>query len=147
MLCWSSKPDILGAHLSSTCAWHRTQNLGFSGKSPIFVRSLPVMDHGAGGTVLARLCLSLSYPSQCGLFILSCGGACSSFQVFFRGNCSICSYRFGVSMGGGDSGSSYTTILTGSSLVTRSTWAKRCLRPLKNPSVNKYLLRSWYYDS
>ena len=48
----------------------------------------------------------MSSPSGLDVVILSFyGGSYSnSFQVFFKGDCTINSYRFGVSMGGGEFG-------------------------------------------
>lgn len=54
--------------------------------------------------IVARLSLSLPCLLWCGL-ILICplGRSCSaSFQVILRGNYSSCSYRSGVSVGGGE---------------------------------------------
>lgn len=69
------------------CLWVTTQGMGF----------------------LVGLHLYLSYLSQCGSFILCCGWV--SFQVLPRGNCSICSCRFVVSMEGDESGPYYAAIL------------------------------------
>ena len=54
---------------------------------------------------MVRQSLSLSSPLWCGLsfFFLICSmcrSNLSRFLVSFRGNCSICSCRFGVSVGG-----------------------------------------------
>ena len=54
------------------------------------------------GGFMARLCLSLSYLLQYGLFPIPpmCRSHSASFRVFFRENCSICSCRFSVFVGG-----------------------------------------------
>lgn len=64
--------------------------------SSVFVRSLSLVDHstrhGFGESV-----------SQCVLFVFCCeGGVQLVFTSFVEKNCSMCSYRFGLSMGEGE---------------------------------------------
>ena len=69
--------------------------------------------YGAGPGVgfMARVCLSLSYVFPYGYFLicLMCRSLSASFWISFRGNHSVCSCTFGVSVGGGEF--TYVTIL------------------------------------
>ena len=51
---------------------------------------------------LWQVFLSLSYLFWCGYFLvcLMCRRCSASFWISFRGNCSVCSCRFGVFVGG-----------------------------------------------
>ena len=73
------------------------EKLGFVSSSSLYVAVL-----GLG--VWVRLCLSLSYSFLCEWVILvhpMCRSCSASFRISFRGSCSICSCRIGVSMEGG----------------------------------------------
>ena len=52
--------------------------------------------------LMVKLIISLSYLLQCGFFLIHpiCRSCSASFWVLSRGNCSIGSCRFGVSVGG-----------------------------------------------
>lgn len=100
---WISFPYHLGALLVFYfCCVPRWVGL-YLGPSPI---SLPIESHciGAGFPIDTCIC----YSFLCGPCMHS--SYSTSLQVLFR-SCSICRYRFGVSMGGVNSRSSYTAIL------------------------------------
>ena len=63
--------------------------------------SLPILRCCAGGWGWWRVFLSLSYLFWCGYFLVCsmCRSCSASFWVSFRGNCSVCSCTFSVSVG------------------------------------------------
>lgn len=77
-------------------AWCGVQTPHSSGRSSMFVWSLPIVGRQAGGGAFGKTAF-LSYSFWCGSFTLCCGVA---VQLVFRGNCCICGCRFVVSMGG-----------------------------------------------
>lgn len=98
-------------HFGCSSLWRKSKGLGclMWGMNPSLSRkklfACEVSPDGGsphwGWCFFGRPHLCLSDISCCGPFIICCGGGVHLVQVFFRGNCSICSCRFGVSMGGG----------------------------------------------
>lgn len=82
--------------------------LGFKSSTPQeeawSLSSFLIVGRHAGVVYMVRLCLSLSYRFRCGCFhICLMWRNCSArFVVSFRENCSIRSYRFAVSLSGGE---------------------------------------------
>ena len=103
--CWFSKPKVLGTHLSSAgCkrwgTWCGARTPSSSGRSSIFVRSVVLVGCCARGEVFGETALLTLLPILMWSFYPLLWRWClASVQVFFR---SICSCRFGVSMGGGE---------------------------------------------
>ena len=84
-------------------AWSGAWTPCFSGRRSVFVRPLPIVGHstkcgflGENTSLPLHPVLMWSfYPSLLKSYL-------ASFQAFFRGNYSMCSGKFGVSMGGGE---------------------------------------------
>ena len=71
-------------------------------EEPIFVRFFPPMGHHPGGGVYGKTASLSLLPFLVFHFYLLLWKSClASFQVFFRGNYFICSYRF-ISMEGSE---------------------------------------------
>lgn len=94
---------LSGASLKCWDAWCGVWTLRSSGRSSGFMRSLlivgPYAQDGAFGKTTSQLLLPTSMRPFSGLMGSSCS---ASFRFFFRGDCSICSCRFSVSVGGGE---------------------------------------------
>ena len=103
---WMYAPVVFKAqHFWGYSLWCRFQMLGnwcgaqapcSSGRIFLFVRSLLIMGHYTRGRVFGdTMSLPLLPVWMSPFYPLLWSRRSASFQVFFRGNCSICSYRFG----------------------------------------------------
>lgn len=108
-LVYFQSQTFCGPHLSSAgpkvwCASCGEQYSHSLGRSSGPVRSFPICGLLCWGGVLGKtLSLCIFYPSRCDPFIPCCGEGCSTnFQFFFGRIYSICSYKFGVVVGGGE---------------------------------------------
>lgn len=112
------KPDILRGHLSGVVLKVGVPDVGHEPFPPqgeaLILSSLPTVGPCAQGWAYGKIVSQLFlltfmwFPS---LFARCEGVTLPVLRFFSRENCSIYSCRFVVSMGGGDSGSSYIAIL------------------------------------
>lgn len=95
---------FIARHFGSLSLWCRS--LGsiclMWGMNPLFFREkLHICEFHPHCGCLVRGHLCLSYPPCCYPFIFAVEEL-FSFHIFFKGGCSICSYRFGVSVRWGE---------------------------------------------
>lgn len=119
---WGLVKVLEVSSLRSWCAFRRVQTLWSSGRiSRCWVHS----QLWVALWFMVRLSLNLSYLLQCGFFRLfvclpeMSRNHSASFSVFLRRKCSICSYKFGVPVGG-RARFSFVTILNQNSICLDS---------------------------
>ena len=113
---WVAHPS--GGSLKSRDTSFEFQSLHSSGRSWALGVSpshpTPHTQYGAALGLGLRWESQPSLPIYCSYFLthLMHRSHSASFWISFLGNCSVCSWAFGVFTGGGDSGASYVAILT-----------------------------------
>ena len=98
---WSSKPDALGARLSGAGLKAEVPNVGYEpfvpqGEAPDCVLEVGFMVRLSQSFLFTSMWFISHLPNVKGLLCQFLGG------FFFRGNCSVSSCRFYVSMGGAE---------------------------------------------